>query len=426
MKNKRFIIGGIAIALLAAGIVLLMQYDPQDHDEKPGERAPEIQTILALDTADEISVKSDELNIRFINDGGEWAIDGIPAEDVSASKVTTFVSDALLYTTGTLLEETDLSGYGLDNPSVTVTIKDGADTHTVLVGDKSAVDNVYFASADGVLFTMSYYQYNSLTNDVSYYTEYTRLALGIDTISEVRIETAERTIDVYLPEITRYEGNVWRMKEPYQTLASDDFMDSDVLGQLAAVSLSEKADSIGDARAAVTVTDNGVTHKFKVGSLDGGSVYVEYEGKAYKEPASNFAFIDAETFSFMNKLVSYVNINDVSSYTVEFDGKSYKTDISGHDSELKFKSGGKAQDSEASKKLYAEVIGVVATGLYNNEPLGETIMKVSFTGRDGAPDSVVEYKKINEYTAAAVKDGKTIFVTGIADVNSLKEKLMED
>lgn len=423
MKKKRFIIGGTAIAVLAAGIVFLTLYDPEKTEENKPVSSSELETVLALDTADEISVISEGLNIRFVNNGEEWEIDGV--DDVSQAKVDAFAQSALLYTTESIIDDADPAEYGLDDPAVTITVRAGTEAHTVLIGDKSAVDNVYFASADDIVFTMSGYQYSSLLNDVSYYTEYRRLALGIDTISEVRLETKDRTIDVYLPEITRYEGNVWRMKEPYETLASDDFMDSDVLEQLAAVSFSHTAESIGSERAAVTVTDNGVTHEFKVGSIDGGSVYVEYEGKAYKEPAANFAFIDAETFSFVNKLVSYVNINDVSSYTVEFDGKSYTTEISGHDSELKFRTDGKEKDAESSKKLYAEVIGVVATGLYNNEPLGETIMKVSFRGRDGASDSAAEYKKVNEYTAAVIKDGQTIFVTGIADVNNLKNNFKE-
>ncbi|MCH5212335.1 MAG: DUF4340 domain-containing protein [Oscillospiraceae bacterium] len=428
MKKKRFIIGGIAIVLLVAGIIFLTRYNPAKPEEmpKPTEDVSELVTVLELDTADEISVVSDELDITFINNDGAWEIDGVPADDVSPSKLAAFTSNALLYTTDTILTDADLSEYGLDTPSLTIMIKDGEETHTVFVGDKSAVDNVYFASADGVLFTMSYYQYSLLINDVSYYTEYMRLALGIDTISGVKIKTNDRTIDIYLPELTRYEGNVWQMREPYKTLASDTFMDENVLPQLASISLSEKADTIGDERAVMTVTDNGVTYEFKVGSSDGGSVYVEYEGRAYKEPAANFAFIDAETFSFVNKLVSYVNINDVSSYTVEFDGKSYKTDISGHDSELKFMTDGKDKDAETSRKLYSEVIGVVATGLYNGESLGETIMKVTFKGLNGAPDSVVEYKQVNEYTAAVIKDGQTIFVTGIADVNNLKDKLKEN
>ncbi|MGM9937906.1 MAG: DUF4340 domain-containing protein [Candidatus Ornithomonoglobus sp.] len=422
MKKTGMIAGAAAVVVLAAATVFVMNMDTSEKEED--KKPPQIQTVLVLDDAEEITVKAEGLDVRYLKaDGSEvWVIDGVDASDISSVKMAEFIGTALTYETDLIIDDAgEPSEYGLDAPAVTVTIKAGDGEHTVLVGDRSAVDDVYFASADGMLFTMSSSQYNMLITDPSYYTEFNRISIDPDNITGIKIETADRTIDLYLPDISRLEGNVWMMREPYDNMANDSFLDSDVLEQIGALSLSKKAYSIGTEQARLTVTEGGNTYEFKLGDEDGGTIYIEYQGQAYSEPAELLAFIYADTFSFINKLVSYVNVQDISEMTAEYDGKTHTFGVSGSGNDLTYTADGRAADTDASKKLYSTVIGVVATGFYNNEKTTDTVLRLTFKGDE--KETVVEYKKINEYTVAAVKDGKALFVTGAADAENVKTAL---
>ncbi len=422
MKNKGIIAGGAAIIVLAAATVFVMNTDVSEKAEET--EPPESRTVLALDDAFEITVSSGELDVKYVKaDGSEvWLVDGFDASDLSSVRLAEFIGSALTYKTDLIIEDAgELSEYGLDDPAVTVTIKTEDGEHTVLVGGRSAVDDVYFASADGVLFTMSASQYGILTADPSYYTEFDRISIDPDGITGIKIETAERTVDLYLPELSRLEGNVWMMREPYEYMANDSFLDSDVLEQIGALTLSKKADSIGAERARLTVAEGDNIYSFIIGDEVGGAVHIGYEGRAYSEPAELLAFIHADVFSYINKLVSYVNVQDIYEMTAEYDGKTHTLGVKGAGNGLTYTADGRDADTDTAQKLYSAVIGVVATGFYNNEETADTLLKLTFKGDE--KETVVEYKKINEYTVAAVKDGEAIFVTGTADAETVKTAL---
>lgn len=417
-KSTVFVGAGIALALLI-GIVIVMKLEP-DATVNP-EPLKEIETVLEVSDADTIAVITEESQLKLDKVDDAWVLDGADPEDVSSSKLNALVENATMYKTDMFLNGSG-SEYGLDDPRLTVKIGAGGSEHTILVGDKSAVDAVYFASADGRLFSMPETQYNNLAKNLAYYTDFVRMQIKADDITGVRLEQPDRTIDIYLPDITRLEGNVWYMREPYDTLANDTFMDSDVLENLAAISLSNKAAELGEERGRLTIRTADKTYELTIGAQDGGSVMIGFEGKVYSEPAALFGFITADTFEFMNKLVSYVNVNDVSAVELQYDGVSHELTAAGDTNNMSFTLNGKKLEADTGKTLYSAIIGITASALYQNEPLGDTIMRVTFKGKDGK-DTVVEYKAINEYTAAAVKNGTAVFVTDLHDLDNLKKTL---
>lgn len=393
---KRIIAGIAAAVLLVVGIVILVNYKPQtDSGDMPQDNTV---TVLEQDSAERITIASGADSITLVNEGGDWALEG--EKEFSRQRVLLLAQSALSYKTDTVLNEIKPE-YGLDEPELTVTITAADGEHKILIGRKSAVTDAYFASADGEGFMLREAQYNALTANRSYLTSFSRVMIDPDAVTGIRLVRGDETIEMYLPEITRFEGNVWRMKTPYETLASDTFIDEEILEKLASVRLADKAETVGEVRAALTVTTDKGSYEFNIGSADGGSVSIGYNGAVYSEPAELFAFAGADTFEFMNKLVSYVNIADVTEYRVGYDGKEYR-----------------CEDPAENKKLYSEIIGVTANGLYDGQPLGDTILRVTFKGAD----KTAEYKKINAYTAAVTFDSKTIFTVAVSDVEELIKK----
>ena len=423
-KLKGIIIGGAAVVVLAAGIGFMQNYEPKNNDSSNGSESSSAETVFEAETAERITVTGSGAEIGFFNKDGEWSIAGTEQEDTDQTRIKNFVDAALVYRSDKLLGEADPVKYGLDAPILTVTIVNGDNTDIITVGDKSAVDDVYFAAVNGDIFTMSESQYNTLSKDITYYTEFSRIAIDPDDITEIKITRADCTIDLYLPELTRLEGNVWQMREPYTMMANDSFIDSDILNQLGAITLSEKADSIGEKTAELYVVCGDTEYDFVIGSSIDGKTRVGYDGKAYLENSSYFEFINADIFNYINKMVSYVNILDVSELDFEYNGESHNIEISGTDN-MTFKADGIDADTNLTKKIYQSVIGITAKSFYGGEELGEQLLKVVFKGTDGVEDTVVEYNEVNEYSAAIVLNGEPAFITDTSGVEKLKSNIDE-
>ena len=245
--------------------------------------------------------------------------------------------------------------------------------------------------------------------------------VATEDISEIVIKSADRTIDIYIPKIKWLENNVWHMKEPYDTMASDAFIDSSILPQLGSITFSEEAKEPGAERARLTVTVGGKEYEFILGSDKDGKTPVEYNGKVYLEPTETFAFVDADIHDYLSRLVSYVNINAVDRVTMEYGDKKHTIEIKG-DKKTDFIADGKKKETEPSRELYIELIGVLAAGLYNGQELGETVLTVSFEGEE---PTRVEYKRLTDEAVAVVKNGKAIFVTHRIDIDTLIGKINE-
>ncbi len=418
---KKLVIGGAAVLVLAAATAALLLYEPPA-DEKNGTGGTDSasQTVFENESADTIVVKTADREMRYVKTDGSWTVDGYAADELDQTKLQSFVSGALRYTSSTVINDvTDLSEYGLDDPAATVTVSGGGMTDVIEIGGKSAVENKYFAMHNGTVFTIQAAQYTKLLSEPSYFTEFTRVAIDPDSISEIRLERAGETIDLYIQDITRLEGNVWYMREPYEIMANDTFLDSDVLEQIGGLTMSRPAEALGDVRATLTVTADGTAYVFTVGAVDGGSVYVGYNGGVYKESASLLAFVDSDVFNYVNKLVSYINILDVSAVTFEYDGVSHTLTIDGDQNNQTFKADGADTDASEARTLYREIIGVSANAMYDGTAAGGSLLKVTFTGKDGN-DTVIDYMSINEYNTAAFRNGTAYLTVSTSDIDRIK------
>lgn len=408
------------IVILAAGILFMMNYDP----DKPAEPEPNddnIQTVYSNEDADKIVIKSSDDTLTLEKNGDTWNVDGINSDDIDTMQLDVLVSDALKYETSTVVTDTESADYGFDTPSLVIEITSDGSTDTVTVGNKSAVENSYFATVNGIVFTMHETQYKNLVTGRDDLTSFRRLEIMPDDISEIVIERQDEKIRLYIPKIERMEGTVWHMSEPYDVMASDDFIDSSILEQIGSISLYDIADDFGTERAKLTVTEGDTVYEFRISEPVDGRVNVEFNGKVYDEPASLFEFIDAPIYSYMSKLVSYQHILDIDEVKLEYDGITHtirRTDSEGNS----FEADGAEADTDLTKKIYQAIIGMIATSMYNGEEQGETLMKITYSG---SVNEVIEFKAINEYSAAVIKNGISLFTVGIADIDHIKNSVNE-
>lgn len=417
---KGLIISLSVIAALIIATVVMMNYTPERMEHHNEDRA-ERQLVYKNDNADRIKVTSERGELEVVKDGGVWTIAGVDKDDINSMQLDLFISEATEYDSRTVVENPEISEYGLDNPSVTVEISSGDVTDTITIGSHSAVEKAYFAYVNGVVFTMDEPQYRTIVSAETDFTSFRRLSVDPNNITGIKIERGNEIIDLYIIDLKRMEGTVWYMRSPYEAMASDDYIDANILEQLGAVSLSNMSDEFGEEKAKLTITEGDKTYELKVSDPDGGSVNIEYNGKLYHESADLFAFLDAPLYSYVSKLTSYKHILDIDSVTLEYDGVSHIIERKNSDA-TEFAADGVKADISLTKKIYQAIIGITANAFYNNEPLGDTIMKITYKG---GTDEIIEFKSVNEYTAAAVKNGNTMFTVSTADIEKLKDSVNE-
>ncbi len=449
--NKKLLTVIIALIVLFAGATaFLLLTGDKEPDTQGTETEGETYTLFDIPSTSlkEVEVNAADFNIKAVNTGdSEWTIDGENAEEISPQKAF-----GLAGTVSNLLSQNkyekpdDLSAYGLDNPSVTVTLrlKDGTE-NKLYIGDLSAALGEYFAMKDGddAVYTIYKHKVDAMLEPVSYYKEFDRLTLNTDDITGVSIKRGADSINIRIrDDIDEFTPVVWEMTEPYESLANDDYIDGEILDPISGLEFTspiENADGgFTDNSPEVTLTvlshdeesgelDGGsYTETFTVGKAEGDNTYVKYGGKVFLVPTENVAFASDSAFNIVSKLQLMENIADIKSVTVEYGGASHKIEVS-RDSNNKysFKTDGKYADREKSQTIYESLISLSADSAYTGGDLGETALKITYEGADGNGSTVIEVKRVGDINCAIVKNSKTDFMIRYAKIQGFTEEFDE-
>ena len=429
--NKKLLTVVIALIVLFAGATaFLLLTGDKEPDTQGTETEGETYTLFDIPSASlkEVEVNAADFNIKAVNTGdSEWTIDGENAEEISPQKAF-----GLAGTVSNLMSQNkyekpdDLSAYGLDNPSITVTLrlKDGTE-NKLYIGDLSAALGEYFAMKDGddAVYTVYKHKVDAMLEPVSYYKEFDRLTLNADDIMGVRIKRGTDSINIRIrDDIDEFTPVVWEMTEPYESSANDDYIDGEILDPISGLEFTspiENADGgFTDNSPEVTLTvlthdeesgelnGGSYTETFTVGKAEGDNTYVKYGGKVFLVPTENVAFANDSAFNIVSKLQLMENIANIKSVTVEYGGAGHKIEVS-RDSNNKysFKTDGKDADTEKSQTIYESLISLSADSAYTGGDLGETALKITYEGADGNDSTVIEVKRVGDINCAIVKNG---------------------
>lgn len=430
MKNKKgIVIAAVVIALLLAGILVLNFADFSSENGGTAVTLAPSYTVFSSEASDLkfVEVRTADTSIKAENINGEWTIGGMDKSNVDPSKVSAFVGAVSSIASSRKIEENaaDLAQYGLESPSISVTIT-GIDDNkdTLFIGDKSPTLGEYFIrlNNDTTVYTLYSHKVETLLQPLSYYSNFNRFNINIDDISRIKIVKSNETIELkIIDDIDENTNNVWEMVSPYQSGANDDYIDDKILAPIGEIALTNpveiKDGMFTESSPVITLTvkpyDN-TTGKYgeeyieelTVGKSDGEKTYVKYKGKAFEVPTENVSFASEKSFDIVSKLQALVDISEVKSVTLEYSGKKHKIDVSKDGSKYSFKLDGKNTDSKTSQTIYQQIISLAADGVYNGEPTGETLLKISYEDK---VDTVIEFKTINDLSCALVRDGKTDF-----------------
>lgn len=167
-----------ALAVLGGaygGIVLINQHNEKKATEQ-SKADKEANTFYLSQIEEPVAISYTNsygtFSFSYDTDNETWSYDGDEHFPVEQSYLTSLSSDMKDFTADRKLEEVqdDLSVYGLDNPTMSITAKGADDTEvTVQIGSVNSYNSDYYAKVEGAddIYTISSNYVSDMSNDLS-------------------------------------------------------------------------------------------------------------------------------------------------------------------------------------------------------------------------------------------------------------------
>lgn len=379
-KSATLILLLIAMIVLIGACFWLIKYNDKKDAGNTEETETSTETIadIAEDSIQTIYFKNEKTEMTLVKDAdGNWKNEkdeSFPVNQTYAQNMSKAFTK--LTSTRTLTEGVDdLSGFGLDNPgmSVTVTDKEGKETKVAL-GIEAPITGGYYAAlnGDGKVYIIAASFYNNFNYDqIQMATVETLPAITAANITHLSVINKDLPgFEIqFNPEVTSdYAGiSNWTMNQPYEIpLSADPDAVNTLLANYTALSftscvdynakdlsqygLDSPATSVSldyyeeftkdSATAdAANTTDSNTTDQQEektridyrldlfIGSKDAdGNYYVKTgDSSAVNTMSADMVdkIINIDAFSIVNHYVNLVNLDTINQVDITFEGKTY-------------------------------------------------------------------------------------------------------
>ena len=128
-----------------------------------------------------------------------------------------------------------------------------------------------------------------------------------------------------------------------------------------------------------------------------------------------------QSYNIVSKLQALVDISEVKSVTVEYNGAEHTIDITHNDSDMTFVLDGQKVDTKTTQAIYKSIVSLAVDGVYKDETLGDTVMKIKYKGIKSSSDTEVEFKSIDDLYCALIRNGKTEFTIKKSKLNEFMD-----
>ena len=151
-RIRQLVVLLVLLLAAAAALIILKEKEKTTPDEAAEEE--ETYPVIQIDSAQvkEIGIISGEETVNLIQEGEEWKnrADGTEASGeiaIDSSLVEDFLAKASSVTASEKIENaTDLSQYGLENPSVNITLQWDDNMYILKLGDYNSIIGSYYLS----------------------------------------------------------------------------------------------------------------------------------------------------------------------------------------------------------------------------------------------------------------------------------------
>lgn len=453
MKRIKIAIAVMAVILIAAlGIYFLASYFNTNKTKKENEEADKLILFnIDEDSIDKVDIHNETGNYiaEYIDNNG-WELTNSDEFELNSSAITAICSNFSHLTASKILDDTDTSKYGFDNP-ITLTVYTGDTSYKLLIGDatptyenfyvmKENDDNIYLIDyTTGTILCATKnalkqtYVINFFTSEIDYFClwegaekdENIRFSMKKDANGTWSMDKPYQDTSVYNTQITNFLADATR--DEIFSFVAENCPESDY-GKygfdnpkyVLEVTAGEKHTKVifGD----YTNNENEMYGLF----TDSGQVVTFI--------SNEIAALGYDTMDMMNTTVYSADINDVTEVKVETSDFQALMEINSH--EEKYVLNGTQIKDDNTKSAFISFFNSFNNTYFesienNQKPEGEpeititytlsnnTVNKIEYIPVPGADSNTYWAVKNNEYTGFVVR--KKI----IANISSSYEELAE-
>lgn len=445
-SKKSIIILCSVIAVLALGIFAVSRIEVSK-DEKVSELAQEKNQENVIfkanrDSIESIRITAKDNSMEFKNIDNKWSLNELDSQDTDEKKILNTVDYAAHLVSDNKVEEnpSDTVQYGFNDPTAVIDIKTDR-TNNIVIGSKSASTGKYFImnTDDKTVYMIPANTVESIIQPQSYYTDFDRFDVVTDDITEINIHRPSGNISLRLKsDLKNNNASVWEMTAPYESNVIDEYVDDKLLEPLGNLCINKLSSDGSEFKGVNTVElkikpYDEVTKKYsqeyteliETETLSGDSVRVRYKDKIFDVSKNELDFINEKVFNILSKLQNFVDVKDIKSVAVTAGDREDIIEVTQKDNDFSFKLNGKDINSSEGKKVYQTIIGIEINDIYNNEPLGESVLELNFKGKGAGNDNVFEFKEIDEMNCALVKNNKAEFTVKKSEVEEFIKGIRE-
>lgn len=146
-QKKQFVIALILLILCAAALLGVKLYNQKQEEKKDAEAEASKIVVTDLNT-DDITAFSYQLNgetLSFTKEGDSWIYDGDAGIDIDEDIIDTMLNKVTAITAEEEISEyEELSDYGLDQPSNTITLTTASGVTTLYLGNENEILSQYY------------------------------------------------------------------------------------------------------------------------------------------------------------------------------------------------------------------------------------------------------------------------------------------
>ena len=187
-KQKKQLIGLLAVLIVAviAFVVISKLPDGEESEDKETYAV----TALDADAVTKLVYTNESGTVSLTKNGSEWICEEDKSVDIDEDTVNNMVSKVASLTSENKLENvTDVSQYGLDDPTLKILISDGSDSYTLFVGDYNETTYTYYLCLESDMSTV----YTTQSGTISDFQNNTLAELTAEEETQTAVEETAQT-----------------------------------------------------------------------------------------------------------------------------------------------------------------------------------------------------------------------------------------
>jgi Domain of unknown function (DUF4340) len=426
MKSRNLVIAAVLLAALS-GVVWWAKRHPQSADTSKTPPSPKLADIPAAQIKSIDLKKKDGSDVVLQNQNGRWSItapEQLPADQDAASGVASALSPV---TADNIVEDKpkDLGQFGLNNPSLTVTVDEkNGKTQQLFFGDDVPAGSLVYArvGSDPKVYAVSSGVKTSLDKGANDLRD--KRLLTFDSNRLTRMELVSGKSDI---EFGKNNQNDWQILKP-QPYRADSFQVEELLRKLtdAKMDLSastedkkkvDAAYAAGQPVATVKVSDAAGTQSLEV-RKNKDDYYAKSSAVAgiYKVPSDLGKEVEKPLDDFRNKKLFDFGFNDPTKIEVQQSGADKVFVRSGSD----WKAGSQTMDAGSVQGLIDKLRDLTATKFVTSG-FTAPVCGMTVTSNDGKRVEKVEFAKVSDGYLARRENEPALYQVDAKAVDDILE-----